>query len=59
VKNPKPLALCVAVLCVGGFALAQDTGFQVPINSGMQLPIPKGDPAAAGLYTAGEPVGKF
>lgn len=39
----KPLALCIALI-VGGFALAQDTGYQPPINQGLNLPIPVWDP---------------
>ena len=50
-KNWKPIAVCTALVLVGGFALAQDAGFQPPVN-GLNLPVPKGDPSQAqGLYT--------
>ena len=50
-KYRKTIDLCVAVLCVGGYALSQDAGFQVPLNSGLNpLPVPKGDPAAGSFY---------
>lgn len=50
-KNRKPIVMCVAALCVGGYALAQDAGFQVPLNSGLNVPIPTGDPADSGFYS--------
>jgi len=51
VKHRKTIALCAAVLCAGGLALAQDAGYQPPINSGLNLPIPKGNPGTQGFYT--------
>jgi hypothetical protein len=49
VKKWKPLALCAALI-VGGFAFAQDMGFQPPINSGLNVPISAGDPADWNSY---------
>jgi hypothetical protein len=53
VKRWKPIAFCAAVLCVGGYALAQDHGFDVPINSATPVPLATGSPAYAGFYWGG------
>jgi hypothetical protein len=45
-KRWKPIALCAVVLCISRYALAQDRGFDVPINSGTPLPIPTYTPPA-------------
>ncbi|HUR55230.1 MAG TPA: hypothetical protein VMZ71_13940, partial [Gemmataceae bacterium] len=48
------LLAAAAVLVGSGSSKAQDAGFQQPINSGLNLPIPTGQGGQAGFYTSVE-----
>ena len=45
------LAAAAAVLVGSATANAQDAGFQLPVNQGLNLPIPTGQGGQAGFYT--------